>query len=268
MFARVGERLSAEARRLRLTAVVQTLSESVALELDLRMEAAAASELYERTRGEEQFRVPHIDWSRTAQSVLTSEWIDGMSVRDAAAIAAAGRDPRAVAALVMRSFLTQALRDGFFHADMHPGNLFIDGQGRLAAVDFGIMGRLDAGMRRFMAGTLAGFLRARLPQGGRTALRIRLRAAAAFGRDFRPGPARHRRADLRPQRPRCFHRPAPGTAVRDHPPVRHASPAAAGAAAKDHGGGGRRVPEPGSGFRHLGNRPPRRREMGEREYGP
>ncbi|HUE63926.1 MAG TPA: 2-polyprenylphenol 6-hydroxylase [Rhizomicrobium sp.] len=158
LFARIAERLSAEARRLRPSAVVQTLGASVALELDLRMEAAAASELYERTRGEEQFRVPHIDWSRTAQSVLTSEWIDGISVRDTAAIAAAGRDPRAVAALVMRSFLTQALRDGFFHADMHPGNLFIDNQGRLAAVDFGIMGRLDAGMRRFMAGTLAGFL--------------------------------------------------------------------------------------------------------------
>jgi ubiquinone biosynthesis protein len=158
LFARVAERLSAEARRLRLTAVVKTLAESVTLELDLRMEAAAASELYERTRGEEQFRVPHIDWSRTAQTVLTSEWIDGLSVRDPAAIAAAGRDPRAVAVLVMRSFLTQALRDGFFHADMHPGNLFIDDQGRLAAVDFGIMGRLDAGMRRFMAGTLAGFL--------------------------------------------------------------------------------------------------------------
>ncbi|HEY8255902.1 MAG TPA: 2-polyprenylphenol 6-hydroxylase [Rhizomicrobium sp.] len=159
LFARTAERFSAEARRLRLIAVVATLAESVALELDLRMEAAAASELYERTRGEEQFRVPHVDWSRTAASVLTSEWIDGISVRDAAAIAAAGHDPRAVAVMVMRNFLTQALRDGFFHADMHPGNLFIDAQGRLAAVDFGIMGRLDSGMRRFMAGTLAGFLR-------------------------------------------------------------------------------------------------------------
>ncbi|HVW72633.1 MAG TPA: 2-polyprenylphenol 6-hydroxylase [Rhizomicrobium sp.] len=158
LFANVSERISAEARRLRLVAVVETLAASVALELDLRMEAAAASELYERTRGEEQFRVPHIDWARTAQTVLTSEWIDGVSVRDPAAIAAAGRDPRAVAVLIMRSFLTQALRDGFFHADMHPGNLFIDDQGRLVAVDFGIMGRLDAGMRRFMAGTLAGFL--------------------------------------------------------------------------------------------------------------
>ena len=159
LFARNAERFSAEARRLRLIAVVATLAESVALELDLRMEAAAASELYERTRGEEQFRVPHVDWNRTASSVLTSEWIDGISVRDAAAIAAAGHDPRAVAVMVMRNFLTQALRDGFFHADMHPGNLFIDAEGRLAAVDFGIMGRLDSGMRRFMAGTLAGFLR-------------------------------------------------------------------------------------------------------------
>jgi len=157
-FARNAERVSAEARRLRFTAIVATLAESVALELDLRMEAAAASELYERTRGETEFRVPHIDWSRTAANVLTSEWIDGVSVRDVAAITAAGRDPKQVALLVMRSFLTQALRDGFFHADMHPGNLFIDNQGRLAAVDFGIMGRLDAGMRRFMAGTLAGFL--------------------------------------------------------------------------------------------------------------
>jgi ubiquinone biosynthesis protein len=102
--------------------------------------------------------VPHIDWARTASNVLTSEWIDGISVRDREALAAAGRDPKQVALLVMRSFLTQALRDGFFHADMHPGNLFIDESGRLAAVDFGIMGRLDAGMRRFMAGTLAGFL--------------------------------------------------------------------------------------------------------------
>lgn len=159
LFARVAERFSAEARRLRFTALAGTLADSVALELDLRMEAAAASELYERTRGEAEFRVPHVDWTRTSASVLTSEWIDGVPVRDVAALTSAGRDPKQVAVLVMRSFLTQALRDGFFHADMHPGNLFIDAQGRLVAIDFGIMGRLDADMRRFMAGTLAGFLR-------------------------------------------------------------------------------------------------------------
>jgi ubiquinone biosynthesis protein len=158
LFARVGERLSSEARRLRFTALVETLSASVALELDLRMEAAAASELYERTRGDAEFRVPHVDWAGTSARVLTSEWIEGTPIRDPDLVRASGYDPKKVALTLVRSFLTQALRDGFFHADMHPGNLFLDKEGRLVAVDFGIMGRLDAGMRRFMAGTLAGFL--------------------------------------------------------------------------------------------------------------
>ena len=158
LFARLAERFSAEGRRLRFIALVETLKASVALELDLRMEAAAASELYDRTRADAEFRVPHVDWTRTSARVLTSEWIDGIPIRDAQALQKAGHDPRKVALLLVRSFLTQALRDGFFHADMHPGNLFLDGQGRLVAVDFGIMGRLDPGMRRFMAGTLAGFL--------------------------------------------------------------------------------------------------------------
>ncbi len=158
LFARLAERFSIEARRLRFMALVETLAASVALELDLRMEAAAASELYDRTRGDAEFRVPHVDWTRTSSGVLTSEWIDGISIRDTAALQAAGRDPKKIALTLVRSFLTQALRDGFFHADMHPGNLFLDREGRLVAVDFGIMGRLDIGMRRFMAGTLAGFL--------------------------------------------------------------------------------------------------------------
>jgi len=158
LFARLAEHFSAEARRLRFKALVETLRASVALELDLRMEAAAASELYERTRSDAEFRVPHVDWTRTSARVLTSEWIDGIPLRDAALLEKAGHDPQKIALLLVRSFLTQALRDGFFHADMHPGNLFLDHEGRLVAVDFGIMGRLDPGMRRFMAGTLAGFL--------------------------------------------------------------------------------------------------------------
>jgi ubiquinone biosynthesis protein len=156
--ARLAEGFSAEARRLRPVALVQTLAASVMLELDLRMEAAAASELYERTRGDAEFRVPHVDWTRTSSRVLTSEWIEGTQIRDAEALRAAGHDPRKIALTLVRSFLTQALRDGFFHADMHPGNLFVDAEGRLVAVDFGIMGRLDPAMRHFMAVTLAGFL--------------------------------------------------------------------------------------------------------------
>lgn len=158
LFARMAESVSAEARRLRFIAIKETLAASVALELDLRMEAAAASELYERTRADSDFRVPHVDWTRTAMSVLTTEWIDGTPIRDPGALRAAGHDPKRIALVVVRSFLTQALRDGFFHADMHPGNLFVDAQGRLVAVDFGIMGRLEPPLRRFMAGTLAGFL--------------------------------------------------------------------------------------------------------------
>jgi len=156
--ARLAERWIPESRRLRPRAVVETLAASVALELDLRMEAAGASELAERTRSDPDFRVPHIDWNRTSDAVMTSEWIDGISIRDRDALIAAGHDPKRIATLVIRSFLNQALRDGFFHADMHPGNLFVDAQGRLVAVDFGIMGRLDETMRRFMAETLAGFL--------------------------------------------------------------------------------------------------------------
>jgi ubiquinone biosynthesis protein len=158
LFARMAERVSAEARRLRFIAIKETLAASVALELDLRMEAAGASELYERTRADTDFRVPHIDWQRTSARVLTSEWIEGTPIRDPEILRAAGRDPKKVALVVVRSFLTQALRDGFFHADMHPGNLFVDAEGRLVAVDFGIMGRLEPPLRRFMAGTLAGFL--------------------------------------------------------------------------------------------------------------
>lgn len=156
--ARIAERVSKEARRLRLKALVDTLAGSVALELDLRMEAAAASELAEATAGDAEFRVPAVDWSRTECRVLTTDWIEGTPIRDRAALEAAGHDPRRIATLLVRSFLSQALRDGFFHADMHQGNLFVDADGKLVAVDFGIMGRLDHAMRHFMAETLAGFL--------------------------------------------------------------------------------------------------------------
>ena len=154
----MAERVSAEARRLRLVDLVGTLAHSVALELDLRMEGAAAAELADNMRDNLQFRVPALDWTRTAARVLTTEWVEGTPLRDPEALRAAGHDPNATAVSLLRAFLTQALRDGFFHADLHPGNLFVDKDGRICAVDFGIMGRLDLAMRRFMAETLGGFL--------------------------------------------------------------------------------------------------------------
>jgi ubiquinone biosynthesis protein len=156
--AGVAERLSSEARRLRLMDLLDTLERSVALELDLRMEGAAAAELAENMSDNLRLRIPTLDWSRSNARVLTTEWIEGTPLRDPEALRQAGHDPKAIAVVLMRAFLTQALRDGFFHADLHPGNLFVDKEGRICAVDFGIMGRLDMAMRRFMAETLGGFL--------------------------------------------------------------------------------------------------------------
>jgi ubiquinone biosynthesis protein len=156
--ARLAERMSLEAQRLRLIEIVATLARSVWIEMDFRLEAAAASEMAQNTREDPDFRVPAVDWDRTAREVLTLEWIDGTKLTDRAALAAQGFDLPALGRSVIQSFLRHALRDGFFHADMHPGNLFIDHDGRLVAVDFGIMGRLGPKERRFLAEILFGFI--------------------------------------------------------------------------------------------------------------
>ncbi len=156
--ARNAEAFSAEARRLRLKEVVATLARSVSVEMDLRLEAAALSEMAENTKADPDFRVPAVDWDRTAKNVLTLEWIEGTPLSDRAALQAKGFDLPHLGHAVIQSFLRHALRDGFFHADMHPGNLFVDSEGRLVAVDFGIMGRLRPKERRFLAEILYGFI--------------------------------------------------------------------------------------------------------------
>ncbi|HSZ68614.1 MAG TPA: AarF/UbiB family protein, partial [Xanthobacteraceae bacterium] len=153
-----AERLSAEARRLRLIETVETLRRSVMVEMDFRLEAAALSEMAENTKDDPDFRVPAIDWDRTTKEVLTLEWIDGIPLSDRARLQAKGFDLPKLGRSLIQSFLRHALRDGFFHADMHPGNLFVDDDGRLVAVDFGIMGRLGAKERLFLAEILHGFI--------------------------------------------------------------------------------------------------------------
>jgi len=150
-----AETYSAEARRLRLVEVINTMSRSVAMEMDLRLEAAALSE---NTRDDPDFRVPAVDWDRTTHNVLTMEWIDGIALSDHARLEQSQVDLPELGRKVIQSFLRHALRDGFFHADMHPGNLFLDDSGRLVAVDFGIMGRLGSKERRFLAEILLGFI--------------------------------------------------------------------------------------------------------------
>ena len=156
--ARYAETYSAEARRLRLIEVVDTLRRSVLVEMDFRLEAAALSEMAENTKNDPDFRVPTVDWDRTSKEVLTLEWIDATPLSDRATLQAKGFDPRKLARALIQTFLRHALRDGFFHADMHPGNLFVDDEGRLIAVDFGIMGRLGAKERFFLAEILHGFI--------------------------------------------------------------------------------------------------------------
>ena len=156
--ARFAERHFAEARRLRMIEVVETLARSVRMEMDFRLEAAAASEFGENCAKDADFRVPAIDWDRTTREVLTLEWISGIPLSDTQALEKTGYDLPALGRTVIQSFLRHAVRDGFFHADMHPGNLFIDSTGRLCTVDFGIMGRLGVKERRFLAEILYGFI--------------------------------------------------------------------------------------------------------------
>jgi ubiquinone biosynthesis protein len=156
--ARVFERIVPDAKRLKPLEVVEALARSVSVEMDLRLEAAALSELAENTKDDLDFGVPKPEWDLTARDVLTTTWIDGIRLNDIAAIEAAGIDRVALARTVLQSFLRHAIRDGYFHADMHPGNLFVDAQGRLVAVDFGIMGRLGLKERRFLAEILLGFI--------------------------------------------------------------------------------------------------------------
>ncbi len=152
------ERLSSEGRRLRPVAAVAMLDQSMRLELDLRMEASAMSEMAENTKDDPDFRVPEVDWVRTARQVLTTQWIDGTPIAEVETLRTKGFDLVALGDTVIQSFLRHAIRDGFFHADMHQGNLFVDDKGQLVAVDFGITGRLSIKERMFLAEILYGFI--------------------------------------------------------------------------------------------------------------
>ncbi|TNE37961.1 MAG: 2-polyprenylphenol 6-hydroxylase [Alphaproteobacteria bacterium] len=156
--ASLAERYQPHVRRLRLGKVVETMADSVELEMDLRMEAAAAAEMAENFEGDPDFGVPEIDWQRTGRRVMTQSRVDGISVSRKEELVAAGHDLKALSDNVIRVFLHQVLRDGFFHADMHHGNLFVTEDGRLVAVDFGIMGRMSRETRLFMAEMLHAFL--------------------------------------------------------------------------------------------------------------
>ncbi len=147
-----------EAVRLRPRLVVAHFKQWTTRELDLQREAASASELKEKMVAEPGFFVPEIDWRRTSRRVMTLEWLDGIKLSDRDGLIAAGHDPKALAAILVRAFLRQAVIDGYFHADLHQGNLFALADGRVAAIDFGIMGRIDRRARMWLAEILYGLI--------------------------------------------------------------------------------------------------------------
>ena len=153
------ERLMPQTRRLRPRDVVRHFESVVMGELDLRLEAASASEFAENTKSDPGFQTARPVWPLSSRRVLTSDWIEGIPLGDRAAILAAGHDTTVLAERVLQLFLSHALRDGFFHADMHHGNLKVAPNGDIAAFDFGIMGQIDDYTRRIYAEILMGFIR-------------------------------------------------------------------------------------------------------------
>ena len=150
------EAMGNEAARLRPRATIANFKRWTNSELDLRREAASASELAQTMAGVGGYRIPAIDWDRTNGRVMTIEWIDGIKISRRDELLAAGHDLEAIAERLVISFLTQAISTGFFHADMHQGNLFVEADGTIAAIDFGIMGRIDRRARQWLAEILYG----------------------------------------------------------------------------------------------------------------
>ncbi len=152
--ADVVERTRPKLRRLKPREVVGVFEETVKLEMDLRMEAAAASELRANFADDPDYHVPAIDWQLTSRRVLTLERVGGIPLDDRDALTAAGHDLTEVLTKAATIFFKQVFRDGLFHGDQHPGNMWVDPDGNIVAVDFGIMGRLDRRTRYYLADML------------------------------------------------------------------------------------------------------------------
>ncbi len=158
LFAFLIESFIKKTKRLKLMEVVFLLKEITNLEMDLRFEAAAANEYAENTKNDVGFKVPKIYWNYTSENVMTLDWVDGVSIRETQKLKEKNFNTKKIAEDIIQNFLRHAVRDGFFHADMHQGNIFIDNDGQIVPIDFGIMGRLDKMSKRFLAEILFGFI--------------------------------------------------------------------------------------------------------------
>ena len=157
--AALASRILKKVQRLRPREVIAVFRQSMKFELDLRLEAAAASRIYDNFTGDETLRVPKIYWQFTAGDIITLEWIEGVSIYDKDKIIKLGLDPKDIAAKIAVIFFNQAYRDGFFHADLHPGNILVCPDGKVALIDFGIIGTLPEDDRLAIAEILYAFLK-------------------------------------------------------------------------------------------------------------
>ena len=156
--AKLVESLAPATRRLRLVAAVEQFAVIADQELDLRLEAAAATKLAANMAADRGIHIPWVSWDHTTERMLVLEWVEGIRIDDRTALENAGHDIEQLTTIAARAFFNQVFRDGFFHADMHPGNIFIRADGVLVPVDFGIMGSLSLEDRLFLARLLTALL--------------------------------------------------------------------------------------------------------------
>ena len=159
LLAYIIQSIVKKTKRLKLIEIVQLLREITNVEMDLRFEAAAANEFSENTKNDMNFNVPKVYWNFTSKKILCLDKVDGVSIREIDKLKSLNVNLKKLAKDTIQSFLRHAIRDGFFHADMHQGNLFVDKNGNIIPVDFGIMGRLDNDNKRYLAEILYGFIK-------------------------------------------------------------------------------------------------------------
>ena len=159
LLAYIAESVIKKTKRLKLVEVVQLLREITNVEMDLRFEAAAANEFYENTKQDLGFKVPNIFWNYTTKKILCLDKVNGISIRDTENLKSLNIDTKKLSKDIIQHFLRHAVRDGFFHGDMHQGNIFVNKNGDIVPVDFGIMGRLDNNNKKYLAEILYGFIK-------------------------------------------------------------------------------------------------------------
>ncbi len=158
ILAKLVARIFTKLKRLRLVAVMDVFNASMKFELDLRLEAAAASELFDNFQNDFDIYIPKVYWQLTHEYIITTEWVDGVSIYARDKLIEQGLDLAKIAQKFAVMFFNQVYRDGFFHADLHPGNILVRSDGSIVLLDFGIMGRLSDKDRMAIAESLFGFL--------------------------------------------------------------------------------------------------------------